>query len=384
MIDEALYQFATEVERKHLDAVKQYGGSRAAEKALGLGNDTVSKAVRRLKARAAKHGYAPGHFGHGVAPGYHMGKVTVQRAGDGTVERVWERQHPDQVKLQEVIEETVAALSEKLEPVAPIDPPKETLHSLCTLYTFTDYHVGMLAWREEGGADWDVKIAEETGLSAMRQMVAGSPAAESAIVNIQGDFVHYDGFAPVTPTHGHVLDADSRFGKVVKVAIRLIRQLMALALQKHEHVTLVIAEGNHDLASSLWLRNLFAALYENEPRVTVHDSELPYYAIEWGGVLLGFHHGHLSKNGSLPALFAAQFREAWGRCPKVYIHTGHRHHREVKEHPGAIVVQHPTLAARDAYAARGGWYAERSITAITYHKAFGEVGSVTISAEMAA
>ena len=33
--------------------------------------------------------------------------------------------------------------------------------------------------------------------------------------------------------------------------------------------------------------------------------ELPYYAIEWGKTLLGFHHGHLRKNEQLPALFAA-------------------------------------------------------------------------------
>jgi len=201
-------------------------------------------------------------------------------------------------------------------------------------------------------------------------------------VNIQGDFLHWDGLLAVTPSHGHVLDADSRFGKVVDVAIRLIRALVAKALSKHEQVTLLVCEGNHDLASSLWLRKLFAALYENETRVQVHNSELPYYAIEWGVQMLGFHHGHLKKNDQLPVLFAAQFRPMWGRCSKVSIHTGHRHHKEIKEHPGAEVVQHPTLAARDAYAARGGWWSERSITAITYSRLWGEVGSVTVTPEM--
>lgn len=381
-VDEALYEYATDVERRALDAIKEYGHARAAERALGLGNDTISKAVRRLKARAAKSGYAPGHFEWGTAPGYHMGKVTVQRGADGEVERVWERQLPDQARLAEAMEEAVAAMAEAITPVAPLPAPTGTTTALCTLYTFTDYHVGMLAWHEEGGADWDVSIAEATGIAAMQAMVAGSPASDTAVISIKGDFVHYDGFAPVTPTHGHVLDADSRFGKVVKVSIRLIRQLVSLALQKHRSVILVISEGNHDLASSLWLRNLFAALYEDEPRISVHDSELPYFALEWGNVMLGFHHGHLSKNAALPTLFAAQFREMWGRCSKVYIHTGHRHHREVKEHPGAVVIQHPTLAARDAYAARGGWFSERAITAITYHRLFGEVGTVTVTPEM--
>ena len=47
-----------------------------------------------------------------------------------------------------------------------------------------------------------------------------------------------------------------------------------------------------------------------------------------------------------------------------------------------IVKQHATLAARDAYAARGGWIAERKIEAITYHKEYGEVGTITVTPEM--
>ena len=31
-----------------------------------------------------------------------------------------------------------------------------------TLYTLTDYHLGMMAWEDEGGRNWDLNIAEET------------------------------------------------------------------------------------------------------------------------------------------------------------------------------------------------------------------------------
>lgn len=381
-IDQRLYDFATPRQREFLDAIAEHGSAKKANRVLGLSKDVVGRAMRTLQANAARQGYAPGHFEHGIAPGYLMGKVTVQRSGDGTVERTWERQSPDSQRTIEVLQAAVEAMIGRIEPVKPVKAPGRTLDNLLTLYTFTDYHVGMLAWHREGGADWDLGIAEETGTRAMQALVEGAPPADSAIVNIQGDFLHFDGLKPVTPTHGHVLDADSRFGKVVDVAIRLIRKLVAMALTKHDKVTLLIAEGNHDESASLWLRKLFAALYENEPRVTVHDSELPYYAVQFGNVMLGFHHGHLRKNDDLPALFAAQFRAMWGNCEKVAIHTGHRHHREVREHPGAEVIQHPTLAARDAYAARGGWWSERRITAITYSNRFGEVGTVTVTPEM--
>jgi hypothetical protein len=54
----------------------------------------------------------------------------------------------------------------------------------------------------------------------------------------------------------------------------------------------------------------------------------------------------------------------------------------VREHNGMKVTQHATIAARDAYASRGGWVAERQITAITYHSAYGQVSSVTVVPEM--
>jgi hypothetical protein len=57
---------------------------------------------------------------------------------------------------------------------------------------------------------------------------------------------------------------------------------------------------------------------------------------------------------------------------------------EEKEHAGMMVVQHSTLASRDAYAARGGWMSERQCTAITYHTEFGQVCRSTVTPEMLA
>lgn len=38
--------------------------------------------------------------------------------------------------------------------------------------------------------------------------------------------------------------------------------------------------------------------------------------------------------------------------------------------------------ARDAYAARGGWIADRAAWSITYHKKWGPIGRVMVSPEM--
>lgn len=309
-------------------------------------------------------------------------RSTLYRDGEPILE--WERTDIDRQKAAEAQQAAYAALSAKLPRIAPTKAPQGCEAHLCTVYTLTDCHVGALAWHREGGADWDLTIAEDTLIGCFRRMIESSPRSELAVVNQLGDFLHFDGLEAATPTSHNLLDADGRFDKVVEVAIRVLRQLVTIALARHARVHVVLAEGNHDLASSVWLRHMFAALYEDEPRLAVERSPLPYYALEWGKTLLCFHHGHLKKNDQLPLLFAAQFPEAWGRTTKRYCHTGHRHHLEEKEHSGMIVFQHPTLAARDAYAARGGWHALRSATAVTYHRVHGEVGRSTASPDMLA
>jgi hypothetical protein len=309
------------------------------------------------------------------------GKSTLRNAAGETVME-WEKTSLDREKAAEAQRAAFEALAADLPRLAPVAAPGAVNGDLCNLYTFTDYHLGMLAQEEEGGANWDLKIAESCLIGSYAAMVAQSPAADTAVINLQGDLLHTDGMLPVTPAHGHILDADSRYSKIVKVAIRSIRQLVAMALERHRQVRLVIAEGNHDESGSIWLRMMFDALYENELRVSVDTSELPFYTFIWGNTFLGFHHGHKVKNEQLPLLFAAQFRKEWGRTSKAYLHCGHRHHADEKEYSGAIVIQHPTLAARDAYAARGGWIAERAAQSITYSKRFGQVGRVFVCPEM--
>jgi hypothetical protein len=127
---------------------------------------------------------------------------------------------------------------------------------------------------------------------------------------------------------------------------------------------------------------MFQALYENEHRVEIIDSELPYYVYQHGNTMLGWHHGHLAKNEQLPLIFAAQFPKIWGSTSKRVIHCGHKHHQHIKEYAGVTVEQHPTLAARDSYASRGGWIAERQVSALTYSDKFGLVARNVVTPEM--
>ena len=373
--------------RRRLAAWREHGeNDSAASTALGIDRATFREArvkAQRLEALAALKGDAPAYdMIHPVPDPFKVKGVSTLYNGKGEVAAQWVKSSLDNDKLAALLRAAVEALATELPRAEPVPPPTATSDALMNLYTLTDCHVGMLAWAREGGDDWDLPIAARTLFDAFAAMVEGAPRAAVAIVNQLGDFLHYDGLTAVTPTSGHTLDADGRFEKMVEVAVRLLRRVVDLALARHDRVHVIMAEGNHDIASSAWLRTLFAALYENEPRVTVERSPLPYYAYQHGDVMLAFHHGHLAKNDSLPLLMAAQFSAMWGSTRHRYAHSGHRHHVEDKGHPGMRVMQHTTLAARDAYAARGGWHSERAATAITYHSRHGHVATNTVTPDM--
>jgi hypothetical protein len=376
-IDPKLKDWATTRQGEIIDALitaQTYGG---AARALKVDESYVRKALAAVQKRAAMRGYAPESDMRVVVPDPFVVRGTSTLYGDdGALKMQWVKTRLDDQRAELALRAAVEALAEDVPRAAVVKPPKQAQQHLLNLYTLTDCHVGMRAWAPETGADWDLSIAERTLAGAFHHLIDSTPAAGTAVVAQLGDWLHYDGMSPVTPLHGNVLDADGRYEKVVQVAVRILRTVIDAALRKHLKVIVVMAEGNHDMASSVWLRHLFALLYENQPRLHVIDSPLPYYAHQHGLTMLGFHHGHLAKNGQLPLLMASQFPEMWGTSRRRYCHVGHKHHVEEKEHSGMIVVQHPTIAAR------GGWIADRTMTAITYHAEHGQVGRTTVVPEM--
>lgn len=383
-----LMQFATSVRQVEiLEAFIKYGSQRKAAQAIGCSKTSVHQVLQMLEVKAAKQDPAQHQYNtKPVLEGFTIKGISQFVNSEGKVSGQWIKSNVDVAKQAELLKYTLQAMCEDVPRIAPIAAPTATFGNLCNVYTLTDSHVGMLAWNAETkSGDWDLTIAEATLVGCFEQMVKSSPMASTCVIAQLGDFLHYDSaVSAVTPLHGHVLDADGRMPKMVKTAIRVMRRVVDLALLRHDRVILLLAEGNHDISSSVWLRAMFQALYENEPRIEVVDSELPYYTYQHGNTMLAWHHGHLAKNEQLPMLFAAQFPKVWGSTEKRYVHTGHRHHTHefTKELSGMTVTQHPTLAARDAYAARGGWIADRQVSSFTYSDKYGQVAKNTVTPEM--
>lgn len=331
----------------------------------------------------ALRGLSPDHdMVHTVPDGFSVSGVSTLYDKEGKVAVQWVKSRQDAARREALFMAAQQGFADTIVRAKPVALPKHTNPDLCSLYVVTDYHLGMLSWGEECGADWDLKIAEDLLVRWFAAAIAAAPAAEEAVFAQLGDFLHYDSLEAVTPTSKHLLDADGRFQKLVRSCIRVLRQVISMLLEKHAKVRIIMAEGNHDLASSVWLREWFAALYEKEPRVSVDRNPDPYYAHRVGNTSLFFHHGHKKKPGQVVDVLAGKFRKLMGQTKYSYAHLGHLHHIEQKEHNLMVVEQHRTLAAPDAYASRGGWMSGRDATVITYHREFGEVQRHRISSAM--
>jgi len=382
-IDEALKEWATPRQFEYIDDVNKYGSINAASRQLKIPHQNISEKIRAIKKRAALAGYSPDHDMTRIVPSPFMVKgVSTYYNKDGKPSGQWVKSSLDNDKHQQMMLDAIEAMKDDIPRVSLMSPPPLGNDNLCNCYVITDYHMGMLAWDEETGNNWDIKIAEDLLVKWFQQAISQAPDSNHAVFAQLSDFLHFDGMDAVTPASKHLLDVDSRFSKLVRSAIRVLRIVIDMLLAKHQSLHIIMADANHDPVSQIWLREWFSVLYENEPRVTVDKSPNPYNAYEFGRTALFFHHGHKRNVSNISNVFASQFRELYGRTKYAYAHLGHLHHIDIKENNLMIVEQHRTLAANDAYGARGGYLSGRDAKVITYHRQYGEVSRLTINSDM--
>lgn len=334
--------------------------------------------VELRRSKLAKSGELHGNPGIKklVPDGYMVKGTSTMIDAEGNEKIRWVKTSVDNERLEVLMEQAREAFCSELPKADSVNHSGNEVNSeLMTLYPIFDIHIGMMAHRHESGENYDTNTAEKLMGSYFDHAISVSPASEKAVILVGGDFLHSDGLEAVTPASGHCLDQDSRYAKLVYVAIRSIRGAVEKMLKKHKEVEIQIIEGNHDQSGMIWLRAAMAAFYERESRVFVDTSPAIMHKTRFGSTLLGYTHGHTMKKaeGRLAAM-ATDYRKDFGECEFVYCHSGHFHHATVTECTLGIDEVHPALASKDAYAARGGWRSYRQAAAIVYHKNFGEVG----------
>ena len=344
--------------------------------------DTVKCGGRRLRCYGcsrtsdmpdALKGYSPGHEMTKTVPdGFTVKGVSTLYNSKGEVAAQWVKSQQDLDRIKEILEEATKALAEDVRGLAlPIKTPKQSLQDSLSAYVIGDAHFGLYAWAEESGDDFDTAIASKDLRAAIDLLVDTAPASQTGLLVDVGDFLHADSRSNVTPASGNPLDVDTRFQRVIRIAVASLKYCIGRMLQKHKRVKIFITPGNHNPDSAGWLSMVLDAYYEREKRVDVEVSPSKFFYERFGNVLIGITHGDKIKMVDLPSIMATERASDWGETKHRYWWTGHIHHTVHQEYRGCFVEAFNTLAAGDAWHHASGYRSARQMQRIDINSTHG-------------
>ncbi len=271
---------------------------------------------------------------------------------------------------------TIDAIEDRFKeiPTAKLSPvAKYGAADKMTLYALADIHLGMRAWGEETGEDYDADIASDRVTSGINRLVQSAPDSEEALIVAIGDSLHANDQTNMTPASKHVLDVDTRHYRTLDVAIGMFAASVDLVAQKHPRVTFCILPGNHDQDAYLAILFAMRERYRDHSRVNIVASPMEFFVHEFGKVMIACHHGHKAKAARLVMDAADRWPEMWGRTRHRKYFTGHLHHHKSEEIGGMEWEQLRAVTAKDAYASTHAYAARAQMQAIVFDKEHGEI-----------
>lgn len=366
-----------------ISALREHNGSRrAAARALGINPN----AIKQRQTKLALRGWSPEHdLTKAVAPGQMLKGTSTLYDEAGVLRMQWVKTSADYDQIRAMLDDIAAGLAEQVKGLAkPIKCPDQAMQDSLSAYIIGDAHFGMYSWAEETGEDFDTNIASRDLRAAIDLLVKRAPDSETAYLIDVGDFLHADNRSNVTPASGNLLDVDSRFPRVRRIAVSALKYCIGRLLQKHTRVEVYITPGNHNPDSAGWIAEVLAAFYHTEPRIKIELSPSKFFYVRFGKVLIGITHGDKIKLADLPSIMASDRAEDWGQTKHRYWWTGHIHHTKHQEYRGCFVEAFNTLAATDAWHNASGYRSQRQMQRIDldrehgiYHRGIANIGMLT-------
>jgi len=370
----------TNKEQQALDAFLEYRNKTEVARSLGVAESTIRATLKRVE----RKGFAPWLSGAITPDHLSVAKTTVQYGPDGEVQREWKRLLPN----AEAMTDFVDALCERAEGTLKIAPApkvtrqrKDVLAEICCF----DAHIGMYAEAgETNSQNYDSDIAVKRIHNTTDALLCRMNNPEQIVVTFGGDMLHADTRSNKTEMSGNVLDVDSRYHMVVEKAVTACYDVVAMASEVAEKVTVVILEGNHSWHSEVWLAQVLRAAYSQCDRVEVVMQRSARKHMVWGDNLLVWTHGDSVAMTKWQGIISTEFAQLWGKTKWRHLKMGHVHHKNARngkslvtsdqnggwvENHGLLVEYLPALSATDAWHASKGFIgSQQAMTGFEYHK----------------
>lgn len=308
---------------------------------------------------------------------HNSGSIMYSVSDDGILKpKLWWKKNDGKVDRAAEIEEVLNRVNaSEIEPLSSFRCESEYIDpDTCTIIPIADPHFGMHSWAPETGVDYDLKIAEKvfrTGLVSLLDREAANPS-KRAVLAFLGDFMHIDSYKAVTPENGHLLDADTRYGKIFERAYALAVAAIKRVAAIHEEVTVFFLQGNHDRASSTAIQVALRYLFAENERIHVQREFSRHAFFRFGNNLTGFHHGDINRK-ELPIIMADE-SPFWSECPfRLWLH-GHVHQGGRVETRGCTVEGIESITPSDAWSSSKGYGKKHSsMVSIRQHMEYGEI-----------
>lgn len=369
----------TKKQKEMFKLIIKHGSVNAASNNSGISRSTIKNHVKLVKSYATSKGYAP-ELGieHRLSASqlYTLDSVSDMRENE-LGKPIWYKYKLDKQKEIELIEQIVDDLKQEVKPIdfSMYKPTEPCLNDLINHFTLTDTHIGDWISSQINGNDWDLDIAEDVIVGTIVGLVEESPRASTALLSFLGDILHFDSALHAkTPHSGHDLDSAATLEIVAPRIIPIIRRVIEILLSSHNKLIISIVRGNHDEATTVWLKEIIKLIVAGDGRIELIEGRLDFLAWKFGDVFLGWYHGDKIKTQDLPLIFATEYPELWGSCKHVIIHCGDKHHHKSQDIKKVFVIQHEIISARNRYTSGRGLNSARGATRYTYHSTKGRRG----------
>ena len=357
-----------------LDAITKYGSPYLASKEVPVDPSTL----RDRKNLAERKGLKPSKD---ITP-YQAGDSSVMYGPNGEIKLQWIKRKGGESELKQALHDIFHSFKEKLPRVKPTPKHlKKIEKDVISVIPWGDPHFGLLCDPLETGEAWDLEIAERTLVEAVQYLITKATASERLVLINLGDFFHADSNRAET-YNGTRLDVDSRLHRVIRAGVRAVRTCITEGLKKFNTVEFITVQGNHDDTMAQFFAEALDAVYDQEPRVTIHSQPTRRKYLQFGKVLIGAVHGDKQNENKLAGIMATEQAERWGQTTHRVFFKGHLHHDKITEYNGMKVEMVRTLAPNDEYATSGGWLSKADMKMIVYHNKFGEIERHTCPREM--
>lgn len=246
-----------------------------------------------------------------------------------------------------------------------------------------DPHFGKLAWREETGEDYDLKIAEARVKKAINDLLGRVNLlnVKKILFPIGNDLINVDNKNNTTAA-GTPQDTDVRFMKVIRIVRRILIEIID-ELSTIAPVDVMIVPGNHDTTSMFMMGEILDAFFFNNERVSIDNSPKLRKYYQFGKNGFQFTHGNEEKHDSLGLIFATEEPKLWADSIFRFAQLGHFHKNKttnyvsVDQYQGYMVQVLPSLSGIDAWHYKKGYGNLKQAKAFLYDETEGLIGEFT-------